>query len=88
MILLTGFEPFGGQPTNPSWAAAQSARDLLRTAGAAVEAVQLPCVFGTAGSALRKALDDLAPELVLRRQNRFSSSIQLRCLRGSNPFSP
>lgn len=65
MILLTGFEPFGGQPTNPSWAAAQSARDLLRTAGAAVEAVQLPCVFGTAGSALRKALDDLAPELVV-----------------------
>jgi len=65
MILLTGFEPFGGQPTNPSWAAAVSARDLLREAGVPVEAVELPCVFGAAGSALRKALDDLEPELVV-----------------------
>lgn len=65
MILLTGFEPFGGQSMNPSWAAALSARDLLRTAGVAVEAVELPCVFGAAGSVLRNALDDLLPELVL-----------------------
>jgi pyroglutamyl-peptidase len=65
MILLTGFEPFGGQPTNPSWAAAVSARDLLRKAGLAVEAVELPCVFGEAGTVLRRALDELAPELVV-----------------------
>ena len=65
MILLTGFEPFGGQPTNPSWAAAVSARDLLRMAGLAVEAVELPCVFGKAGTVLRRALDELAPELVV-----------------------
>ncbi|MFE4545381.1 pyroglutamyl-peptidase I [Arthrobacter sp. NPDC056727] len=65
MILLTGFEPFGGQPMNPSWAAALAARDLLRAAGVAVDAVELPCVFGAAGSVLRNALDDLAPELVV-----------------------
>jgi pyroglutamyl-peptidase len=65
MILLTGFEPFGGQLTNPSWAAAASARDLLRKAGLAVETVELPCVFGEAGTALRSALDELAPELVV-----------------------
>ena len=65
MILLTGFEPFGGQPMNPSWAAALSARDLLRAEGFAVEAVELPCVFGAAGSVLRNALGDLDPELVV-----------------------
>ncbi|WP_087873499.1 pyroglutamyl-peptidase I [Arthrobacter globiformis] len=65
MILLTGFEPFGGQPLNPSWAAAQAARHLLREAGFPVTAVELPCVFGAAGSVLRNALDDLAPELVV-----------------------
>ena len=65
MILLTGFEPFGGQSVNPSWAAAQSARDLLRAEGLAVEAVELPCVFGAAGSVLREVLGDLEPELVV-----------------------
>jgi pyroglutamyl-peptidase len=65
MILLTGFEPFGGQSVNPSWAAAQSARDLLRAEGLAVEAVELPCVFGAAGSVLREVLADLEPELVV-----------------------
>ncbi|WP_314195597.1 pyroglutamyl-peptidase I [uncultured Arthrobacter sp.] len=65
MILLTGFEPFGGQPVNPSWAAAQSARDLLRAEGLAVEAVEVPCVFGAAGSVLRDVLGALEPELVV-----------------------
>jgi pyroglutamyl-peptidase len=65
MILLTGFEPFGGQSVNPSWVAAQSARDLLRAEGLAVEAVELPCVFGAAGSVLREVLGDLEPELVV-----------------------
>ena len=65
MILLTGFEPFGGQPVNPSWAAALSARDLLRADGLAVEAVELPCVFGAAGSVLREVLGELEPELVV-----------------------
>ncbi|MFC9354374.1 pyroglutamyl-peptidase I [Arthrobacter sp. NPDC057013] len=65
MILLTGFEPFGGQPINPSWAAALSARDLLRAEGQVVEAVELPCIFGVAGNVLRNALDELEPELVV-----------------------
>lgn len=65
MILLTGFEPFGGQSTNPSWAAAESARDLLRGEGLAVEALELPCVFGAAANVLLSALEDPEPELVV-----------------------
>ncbi|MGZ4662822.1 MAG: pyroglutamyl-peptidase I family protein, partial [Arthrobacter sp.] len=46
MILLTGFEPFGGEDSNPSWAAAVQARALLEADGHNVAAVELPCVFG------------------------------------------
>ncbi|TSE16302.1 pyroglutamyl-peptidase I [Arthrobacter sp. KBS0703] len=65
MILLTGFEPFGGHAANPSWGAAVHARTILRGEGLAVEAVELPCVFGAAATALGNALDALEPELVV-----------------------
>ncbi|WP_104137383.1 pyroglutamyl-peptidase I [Arthrobacter sp. ZGTC131] len=65
MILLTGFEPFGGQSGNPSWEAAVRARTILRGEGLAVEAVELPCVFGEAATALGEALEALEPELVV-----------------------
>jgi pyroglutamyl-peptidase len=63
-ILLTGFEPFGGETINPSWQVAQ-ALDGERLAGAAVRAVQLPCVFGAARAALDAALAEVRPTLVL-----------------------
>lgn len=44
-VLLTGFEPFGGEATNPSWEVAQRL-DGERIADAQVTALQLPCVFG------------------------------------------
>ncbi len=65
MILLTGFEPFGGESTNPSWTAALEARDMLRTEGHEVQAVELPCVFGDSIRALEDALDRFAPDLVI-----------------------
>ena len=46
MILLTGFEPFGGEAVNPSWAAAQLAAAALQDGGREAAAVELPCVFG------------------------------------------
>ncbi|GAA2128596.1 pyroglutamyl-peptidase I [Arthrobacter humicola] len=65
MILLTGFEPFGGETTNPSWTAARSAARLLRSEGLDVRAVELPCVFGTSATVLEEALERFRPELVL-----------------------
>lgn len=65
MILLTGFEPFGGDAANPSIEAARLAGDLLRGEGQDVDVVQLPCVFGTAGEQLRQAIRRSQPELVL-----------------------
>ncbi|MEV3858310.1 pyroglutamyl-peptidase I [Streptomyces sp. NPDC050095] len=63
-VLLTGFEPFGGESVNPSWQTAE----LVAAAppeGLAVTAVQLPCVFGESITALRRAVADVRPELVL-----------------------
>ena len=65
MILLTGFEPFGGETTNPSWTAARGAAALLRAEGHEAAAVELPCVFGDAIAVLRSALVEHGPELVV-----------------------
>ena len=65
MILLTGFEPFGGESTNPSWDAAQEAVGLLREAGYDATAVEVPCEFGRSVDALRSAVDEVQPDIVL-----------------------
>ncbi|WP_104089186.1 pyroglutamyl-peptidase I [Arthrobacter sp. GMC3] len=56
MILLTGFEPFGGESFNPSWAAAQQAAASLTASGLPARALQLPVEFGTSADVLRRAL--------------------------------
>lgn len=63
-ILLTGFEPFGGEAVNPSWLLAQSL-DGEVVGSASVVAVQLPCVFGESLRVLDAALKRHAPKLVL-----------------------
>ena len=63
-LLVTGFEPFGGERINPS---ADVARALHgRTIGGAqVVGAVLPCVFGASIDALRAAIDTHRPQLVL-----------------------
>jgi pyroglutamyl-peptidase len=63
-ILLTGFEPFGGESINPSWEIAR-ALDGQEILGARVVARCLPCVFGEANKVLRQALQELYPSLVM-----------------------
>lgn len=63
-VLLTGFDPFGGETVNPSWELAR-ALDGARIADAQVHAVRLPCEFGTALRVLDDALTRLQPVLVL-----------------------
>jgi len=63
-ILVTGFEPFGGQSLNPSWEVARALHGL-QLQGAQVVAVQLPCVFAQALPALQQALAQHTPDIVL-----------------------
>lgn len=63
-ILVTGFEPFGGERINPSWLAAQ-ALDGQCIAGRRVHALCLPCVFGPSLQVLQAALLVHRPAVVL-----------------------
>ena len=68
-VLLTGFEPFGGDPVNPSREVAQRLHGQVLQAAdgrtARVVAVQLPCVFHQALDVLGAALAQHRPSLVL-----------------------
>ena len=64
-ILLTGFEPFGGETINPSWEIARSLDGQLLGGQARVHARMLPCIFGASLRCLEQYLSELNPVLVL-----------------------
>lgn len=63
MILLTGFEPFGGAETNPSWGAVCLVPDAI--SGHEVHRLRLPVEYGRAASILREEIARLRPEIVI-----------------------
>jgi pyroglutamyl-peptidase len=63
-ILLTAFEPFGGDPVNPSLLIARALGGQM-VEGAQVVAVELPCVFHRALAALDEALQRTQPVLAV-----------------------
>ncbi len=62
-ILVTGFEPFGGETINPSWEAVKMLPDAI--AGAEMIKLQLPTEFVRAEETLLSAIDAHAPNMVL-----------------------
>ncbi|MFJ9618609.1 pyroglutamyl-peptidase I [Streptomyces noursei] len=63
-VLFTGFEPFGGEATNPSWRAVRAAV-AAPLDGLALHAAELPCVYGDSLTALRAAIDEVGPDIVV-----------------------
>ncbi|QJU38938.1 pyroglutamyl-peptidase I [Serratia marcescens] len=63
-VLITGFEPFGGERLNPSWEVVKQLNDM-ELVGTRIVARQLPCVFGAALEALNAAIDEVQPLMVL-----------------------
>ena len=63
-VLVTGFEPFGGEKINPS---EEIARELNGRViqGRMVVGRILPCVFGAANAELRRLIREVKPELVI-----------------------
>jgi len=63
-VLLTGFDPFGGETLNPSWEAV-AALNGASIAGRRIVAVRLPTSFARSPRALRAAIRKHAPELIV-----------------------
>ncbi|SFU44348.1 pyroglutamyl-peptidase I [Xenorhabdus koppenhoeferi] len=64
MILITGFEPFGGETINPSWEATKPLQGC-QIADAYVEVCQLPCVFNNSLEHLYAAIERVKPVVVI-----------------------
>ncbi|MBX9900430.1 MAG: pyroglutamyl-peptidase I [Burkholderiaceae bacterium] len=64
-ILLTGFDPFGGEKINPSWEIAKSLDGMKIGKSAQIISRQLPCEFGTSLHLLEAALRELQPSMVI-----------------------
>ncbi len=64
VVLLTGFDAFGGESLNPSWLAVKSLRGR-RIAGHKIVAVQLPTVFDASLGEMERLLRMHKPALVI-----------------------
>ncbi len=62
-ILITGFDPFGGQSVNPAWEAVQTLPDVI--GDASVTRLMIPTVFGAAAEKVISAMQTLQPDIVL-----------------------
>ncbi|KGD79199.1 pyroglutamyl-peptidase I [Pantoea vagans] len=63
-VLMTAFEPFGGETINPSWEAVR-ALEGKQIGGATIVIRQLPVVFSEVLNVLNRALEEVKPDAVL-----------------------
>lgn len=62
-LLITGFEPFGGEEMNPSWEAVSRLPDEI--GGYTLTKLRIPVVFGEAAEIVLAKAEELHPEVIL-----------------------
>ena len=62
-LLITGFEPFGGELINPSWEAINLIRSEIN--GYAITKLRIPVVFGKAADMVMAEVDELSPDVII-----------------------
>ena len=62
-ILVTGFDPFGGQPVNPAREAVMRLPDTV--GGYEIAKLEIPTVFGLAAETVLQAAEELRPHAIL-----------------------
>lgn len=62
-LLITGFEPFGGEARNPSWDAVSRLPNEI--GGYILTKLQLPTVFGSAAELVLSKAAELNPDVIL-----------------------
>jgi len=63
IALVTGFEPFGGEPVNPSWQAVSLLPDEI--GGAGIVRACVPVAFGASGREIDRLIALHQPDLIL-----------------------
>ena len=62
-LLITGFDPFGGETINPSWEAVKLLPDII--GDFALTKLEIPTIFGLAAQSVLELADDLQPDVIL-----------------------
>lgn len=62
-LLITGFDPFGGEKINPAWEAVKRLPDVV--GDLALTRLMVPTVFGLAGEKALEAAQALSPDYIL-----------------------
>lgn len=62
-VLVTGFDPFGGETVNPSYEAVKLLPDTLP--GAVIRKLEIPTSFSGGPALLEETMRELSPEIVL-----------------------
>ncbi len=62
-LLVTGFDPFGGQPVNPAREAVMRLPDTV--GGYEIAKLEIPTVFGLAAETVLKVTEELRPHAIL-----------------------
>ena len=62
-LLITGFDPFGGEKVNPSWEAVKSLPDVV--GDFRLHKLQLPTVFGRGAQQLIEEAETFRPDVIL-----------------------
>ena len=62
-ILVTGFDPFGGETVNPAYEAVKLLPDTI--GGAQIFKLEIPTVFSLSGPAVEEGIKKYQPDVVL-----------------------
>lgn len=62
-VLITGFDPFGGEKINPAWEAVRALPDNID--GIEVVKLQIPTVFKKSAKKLFENIDSVKPDVVI-----------------------
>ena len=62
-LLITGFDPFGGESVNPSWLAVSKLPDAIGSY--TVHKMVIPTVFGKAAENVLEKANEIQPDLIL-----------------------
>lgn len=62
-VLITGFDPFGGETVNPAYEAVKLLPEVI--CGAEIIKLEIPTVYTKSGAVVEKAIEELQPDVVL-----------------------